>query len=767
MSAISYAFYGIVPCKRGKQRTPLSHGKTTCKVILDSDALGLYIVRTTRPNRLLVTKDDVEYEDDAAQSIINSTLCMDFKEFMISAYILPGKDASVLTMTPTEQIKFIETLANSNTEKIKKEIKEKYREIHDAKLVVEGELNLLENQLAEKEILEEPEEPEAIRKGLNLKKKRLELEKANLTLEKLRGECETIQSRLETTRKDEREKKDAVDKIKKLEMEIAHLSKVEDDPRSTATLKKEIETLRKEIEYQRKLETYTKDSKSLKEAIKEFNKSVDEKLAGLEKDVASEEEIDELVEQIEQAEEDKKAYDAALAERTLAEQNKESARKKIAERFKLIKASITDVAEIKTPSKMIVALLSIREEAAVKLKAANLSKKKRMCCPWCSKSVVLDDDATLVAAPGTAPKKTDDGNYASTISIIDRHIEELKSLNKLFTAEVPPSPDEVQDPMGLHKALMKTRRIKNEYDELQKRKLPVVLEKMKIRVAALEKELAPLKKPIDIATLEGTLREKTLVLDVVTKNHKEYEESQKTITAKKRLVEKLTLLVGDITKIKSVELEAKLSELTRKVMDVNSGMVAIREILDDLADYEAYQKYLGEISEIEKKIEKTKKRMAFLSSRMEGFKGLEEASKEAEILALEETVKSINEHARIYIDQMFDEPISVRLSCVTDKGKQGIKLQMKTIVECHGEIYNDFSELSSGEEQRCVVAFLLGVSEMIGNNSVLLLDECFNNTGDELNQQLLELVKDMRGQKLVLIVAHEAVKGVFDTDVAL
>ena len=167
------------------------------------------------------------------------------------------------------------------------------------------------------------------------------------------------------------------------------------------------------------------------------------------------------------------------------------------------------------------------------------------------------------------------------------------------------------------------------------------------------------------------------------------------------------------------------------------------------------------------RIETCQEKMNDIDVKLEGFYGLEEAGREAEILSLEETVRSINEHARVYLDEMFKDPIMVRLSCVKElkTGKKPAKLQLNTTIDYQGDAYESIEELSGGERQRCDMAFLLAVNDMLGAK-MILLDECLNNLDSTINTDVLSMIRDLCGSnKLILVVSHEAIRGVFDTEV--
>ena len=93
-------------------------------------------------------------------------------------------------------------------------------------------------------------------------------------------------------------------------------------------------------------------------------------------------------------------------------------------------------------------------------------------------------------------------------------------------------------------------------------------------------------------------------------------------------------------------------------------------------------------------------------------------------------------------------------------------MQIRTIIEHRGYIYDNIDELSGGERQRCELAFLLAVCDMM-NSPILLLDECLNNLDSTMNTDVLTYLRDICSTRLILIVSHEAVKGVFDKEIVI
>jgi len=72
-------------------------------------------------------------------------------------------------------------------------------------------------------------------------------------------------------------------------------------------------------------------------------------------------------------------------------------------------------------------------------------------------------------------------------------------------------------------------------------------------------------------------------------------------------------------------------------------------------------------------------------------------------------------------------------------------------------------DLSGGEKQKCELAFLLAVHDILGGK-ILMLDERLNNMDTEVNMDVLNFLKRCCSgtNRIILVISHEAVHGVFD-----
>ena len=127
-------------------------------------------------------------------------------------------------------------------------------------------------------------------------------------------------------------------------------------------------------------------------------------------------------------------------------------------------------------------------------------------------------------------------------------------------------------------------------------------------------------------------------------------------------------------------------------------------------------------------------------------------------------ISSINTHTQGYLEAFFpDNPISVKLvpfketkSGKTVKRKPQINLE----IEYKG-MEADINMLSGGELSRVILSFALALGEMF-NTPMMLLDECTASLDQELTGVVMDGIRELFSGKLVLIIAHQVVKGQFD-----
>lgn len=133
--------------------------------------------------------------------------------------------------------------------------------------------------------------------------------------------------------------------------------------------------------------------------------------------------------------------------------------------------------------------------------------------------------------------------------------------------------------------------------------------------------------------------------------------------------------------------------------------------------------------------------------------------KTAERLALMETLENINLRVKIYTDKFFETNLTVEL-VFEDKLKP--KIELKVV---QNQKPTTIDSLSGGEFARVVLAFTLAMAE-VNNLHFLMLDESFASLDADTTLRVLDAIKENFNGKVV-VVAHQMVKGVFESVIEL
>lgn len=241
-----------------------------------------------------------------------------------------------------------------------------------------------------------------------------------------------------------------------------------------------------------------------------------------------------------------------------------------------------------------------------------------------------------------------------------------------------------------------------------------------------------------------------------------------TLTTKKREHRDATLRLESISR--------RISEANHRLSGVNLGAMEIaRERIEtqirlamekqenDAAISEQLERYLHYTTESRKletwvsQLEAHRNTIRALESKLVGFMGLKDAIAKAEVLAVDNVISTINEHTGYYLDTFFSEH---HLSATIGTSTSGSKFVNK--IEYRGNEYTGgVSELSGGEFDRVTLASICGINAML-NSPILMLDESLSSLDADTNTEIINFLKDLAENKLILVCSHEAVRGIFD-----
>jgi DNA repair exonuclease SbcCD ATPase subunit len=249
--------------------------------------------------------------------------------------------------------------------------------------------------------------------------------------------------------------------------------------------------------------------------------------------------------------------------------------------------------------------------------------------------------------------------------------------------------------------------------------------------------------------LEKILKNKNKMEDEKQKFENQIEDKRKAYLETYEKIRK----VDDIKKIiKENENIIKENEKNKEIHSEN--LKEVEKYNKYIEDKNKYLEYKKKISNLEEKEKEDRKK--YISSQI-----LKEKILEAESIAIYNMVETINIHAQNYLEYFFpDNPIIVKLLCFKETKKNDNKPQINIEIDYKGNEC-DLGSLSGGELQRVVLAFTLALSEIF-NSPLLMLDESTSNLDQELTNLVFDVIKEHFKDKLVLIVAHQIVVGLFD-----
>jgi DNA repair protein SbcC/Rad50 len=146
-------------------------------------------------------------------------------------------------------------------------------------------------------------------------------------------------------------------------------------------------------------------------------------------------------------------------------------------------------------------------------------------------------------------------------------------------------------------------------------------------------------------------------------------------------------------------------------------------------------------------------------------KTLDSLIQKAKHLTIENTVNTINTHLQTFLDAFFiDNPMTVTIKTHKDV-KSGQKNQINIEIDYKG-MTATMNMLSGGELDRVSLAFTMAINELT-NSPFLILDESVCSLDQDTAGTVFEFIQEYAKDKLVIIVAHQIVSGMFDAIVTL
>lgn len=778
LNSFLFVLYGI-----GKKIQTFGNTKTSS---VELEYNNLKIVRTKSPNNLVLYENDKEYEDDIAQNIINKYFG---NAFDVVSYLQQKNINSFIYKNPTEKLEFLESFAfkDINLQNIKERCKTEINQRKEDYNKIINQLEITKNIFNEMEIPEKIDFPLKGKKPIEIlikeeeiryKNCEIRIKKSNSNINKLQKELNDLLI-LTTSIK---EKNYGIDNLI-IELEELNLNEDELEYEGENNLndyKLRLENVLFKKELLQLEKKYLEDSEKLilmeENEIKKYKKE----LKNIEDSLWNEYSKDELPETINNL---KECLNDAKEVSELKNQNL---------KYNINIENLND-----NKSKLEKYKLELEEKNNI-LDMIN-KQNKIYNCPSCNTKLNfinnelcinnelmnINENIDIINIENI---KDDIINIKKNIKVLENNIPEQeiklknKNINDKRIIELV-SQYENEDELNENNILDDIENLK-EYNKIQFK-----LENRKIEIEKIliennfsssfvmfKKDLNELKNKIaklvnKYGENDEILEEETL-RSYINKGETNKREIEKNIKKKKTIEENKTKYIDSIQQLKDkhiekynsiknvddIHLEIKTNE--NIIKENNKNKVEHYNSLDNVKKYNVYKDEYSKYLNFKNKITEMEEKEVEYKKRYNASLLLKEKLLEAESIAIYNIIENINMHAQIYLDYFFqDNPIIVKLLTFKETKKNN-KPQINIEIDYKGNEC-DLDSLSGGELQRVNLAFTLALSELF-NSPILLLDECTSNLNQELTNIVFEAIKDNFKDKIILIVAHQVVTGIFD-----
>ena len=773
LMGIYFALYGSI-------RNVISKGKKSCRVELEYE--DIKIVRDSGKDKVIVNE---LYEGTVAQKIINERFG---EAFDVTGYISQDISDSFIKKKPVDKLEFLEQFAFKDVNL--NEVRKRNKTITDQrKETLNKTIGQLESALDFFKDLEEPIKVDyPFKKSKHdyvvlVKNENVKLKKCDRSIKDTRNEIEKVQTELNDLRilKTNLNNKDGnivslTKRIEKLEIEESNIVYTGDE-----SLKK----------YKDILDTML----SHKVLI-----TLEEKL---ENDLNKLEEMKKV--EIEKLEKDLETINTTLWKEYTEEElkgvindTKSSLKdaKHISFLTKQLKDCYVDEVELEKNKKTL-------EECVRDLKNKNKLlediriRKLIYECPSCNSQLRFKENKLYISVDSPNISDNDKDSIEKDISSYKKRIKYLEDVistdeNKIkrdhkLKIEIENITSNYEEDLNdetleedleylenYYKAeLAKEKQKKNIQNSLTNNVLSSSYKITEIETIKLQAKIEKIKDKIsDIELGQLNLHNEEELRNLIIQEEKFMESLERIKESKYKIDSEKDKILGEIEELKGKYLkkytEIKDEILLEKLIEENKTIIEEKEkkkkdtllTIEKIKKYEEYINAKTQYDSWEDKIKFLKAKETEDRLRYSAYLILKEKIKEAESIAIINIVDSINMHAQIYLDSFFvDNPIIVRLlpfkeTEASTKPQINIKIDYKEM-EC------DLSSLSGGEESRVILAFTLALAEMF-NTPFLMLDESTASLDQDTTTLIFDSIKENFKDKMVIIIAHQVVEGVFD-----
>ena len=202
-------------------------------------------------------------------------------------------------------------------------------------------------------------------------------------------------------------------------------------------------------------------------------------------------------------------------------------------------------------------------------------------------------------------------------------------------------------------------------------------------------------------------------------------------------------------------------DIKQKIIEYEQKIEVYTVSIDQLQEWKRVDEANQKFTDLSIAIQRSKDAKEYAMEELKCCEKLQYFIKDAETRSIHQFIDSLNKHASLYIEDFFlDEDIRVDL--VTNKELKSGKDKLGLFFDVsYKTVKGDIDFLSGGQRDRVNLAFTLAFSELV-QNQMLLLDECISSLDSETSDTVVDTLKEKYKGKLVMCVAHQVNTGVFD-----
>ena len=771
LESILYALYG-------KVTKICTEGKTKCKVVFNikTDSLKLKIERSKGPNKLVV---DGKYEGTEGQKVIEGIFGTQTK-FLLSSYIRQKSRNSFLSMSPTDKLEFIESIAMSDnrSSNLKSDIKTSIKKLQSQLSCKQAEIKSVDEIINETECTElwsgeivTDEEMNEYRSELDMN--RTEEKTSSSSIKKYNKslvETMEIETMIDGYKKQLYECRE---EMKEISYKDVDTSKNESD----IDLISKIESVRECVEAKNKLreteETMASQVESIQEDITKSIKdqtSVVIKYTKLEETEMNEKTLNELYTHVKEVIEIE-----ALHSRSLKPRYSSIELEKMKEELDVTRSAISVLSrnieiisnELECPSCS--CKLTLKNNQLIETETRlendietmnNLLEKQKQKMTTLSRQIKEGEE--------------DVKNYTKYKEIVDKiEVIHVGYGNRSFTELKM----EVKNRIKKKKEAIRNISIAKDKIEVHEKTLQLILDKkynkipslssIYTKVKALRKAIASVNCQVDddVISQYTELKRRVEIHDKNTSHNNYSMEVERKLHKK---IKELNRCVKDVSEKTSSSVECiqkKINKYTKILENAKENIIIIHDKIENGRNYIEWKKIYNRYTTLLDKKQKISDEEKLLVKDLLNNNTLKSIVLKAESLSISTIVNTINVNVKEYLDNFFsEEPISVKINTFKEVNKNK-KPQINVDIG-YKSMTCDPSTLSGGEYDRVQMAFTLAIADLV-QSPIILLDESISSLDEKTSSSILKSITNNIHNKSIINVAHQVCKGSFTEIVKL